>query len=276
MSGIDLGKALRELREASGKQAKTVARGAVMSPSKLSKIETGALLPGVIDVERILTALEVSEEVKTQLAEVARRMATEATAWRTYRRSGLHKHQDDLGAVEAQTGLMRLFQPSCIPGLLQTPEYVRGLLRNRDLTEDALEKMVGARLRRQEIVYDGSRSFRFLITEPVLRWRLVPSLMMAAQLDKVITMSRMPNISVGVVPLSAAMPGPPTSSFALFDTRLAIIEIPHAEITTGELRDVELYVSRFEIFERVAVYGGEMRAMVAGVRDEFLREQETL
>ncbi|GAA2915458.1 helix-turn-helix transcriptional regulator [Streptomyces thioluteus] len=275
MNPTDLGKALRELRLASGKQAKVVARSAAMSPSKLSKIENGALPPSVIDVERVLTALEVSDEVKGQLTEVARQVATEATAWRIYHRSGLHKHQDAIGAVEAQTHLMRLFQPSCVPGLLQTPEYVRGVLRNRDLTEDALEKMLGARLRRQGVLYDRERSFHFLITESVLRWRIVPPPMMAAQLDKLVTMSRMPNIAIGIVPLSGMMPTLPTSSFVVFDARLVIVEVPHAEITTSELRDVELYVSKFAAFEDVAVYGEGMRSFVVSLRDEFLSEQET-
>ncbi|MFF4159426.1 helix-turn-helix domain-containing protein [Streptomyces sp. NPDC001678] len=275
MNPTDLGKALRELREAAGKQAKAVARGAAMSPSKLSKIENGVLAPSVIDVERVLVALEVSDEVKGRLAEVARQVATEATAWRIYHRSGLHKHQDALGAVEARTSLTRTFQPSCVPGLLQTPEYVRGVLRNRELTDDALEKMIGARLRRQEVLYDRERAFRFLVTESVLRWRLIPAPMMAAQLDKLVTMSRMPNVTVGVVPLAAAMPGLPTCSFVVFDARLVIVEIPHAEITTSELRDIELYVSKFESFERVAVYGEDMHSLAAAIRDDFLSERET-
>ncbi|MBW5483138.1 helix-turn-helix domain-containing protein [Streptomyces bambusae] len=275
MNRTDLGKALRELRVASGKQAKAVARSAVMSPSKLSKIENGALPPSVLDVERILEALEVSAEVRAELAEAARRVATEATAWRIHRRTGLHKHQEEIQAVEAQTTLLRVFQPSCIPGLLQTPEYVRGVQQGSELTDDALEKMIGARLRRQEILYSGARNFRFLITESVLRWRLIPPPMMATQLDKLITMSRMPNIEIGVVPLSAPMPGLPTSSFVLFDRRLAVIEIPHAEITTSEVRDIELYEDKFEAFDRVALSGDSMWGLVAGIRDDFLSEQET-
>ncbi|MEU8460228.1 helix-turn-helix transcriptional regulator [Streptomyces sp. NPDC029003] len=276
MSRTDLGKALRELRRASGKQAKVVARSAAMSPSKLSKIENGALPPSVIDVERVLTALDVSAEVKAELAEVARRVATEATAWRIYRRTGLHKQQEAIQAIEAQTSLLRVFQPSCIPGLLQTPEYVRGVQQGSELTDDALEKMIGARLRRQEVLYDGARTFRFLITESVLRWRLIPASMMAAQLDKLISMSRLPNVEIGVIPLSAAMPGLPTSSFVLFDGRLVIVEIPHAEITTSELRDIELYAGKFDSFGRVALSGESMRSLVDGIRDDFLREQETI
>ncbi|MFD4631406.1 helix-turn-helix domain-containing protein [Streptomyces sp. NPDC058284] len=274
MNNINIGRALRELREASGKQAKAVARSAVMSPSKLSKIENEALAPSLIDVERILTALEVSEEVKARLTEAARKAATEATAWRILRRTGLHKHQDEIRAIEAQTTLMRLFQPSCIPGLLQTPEYARAILSRHGYTQGALEKMMGARLLRQEVLHDTGRTFRFVITESVLRWRIVRPSMLAAQLDKLITMSRIPNVGIGVLPLSAPMTDLPGSSFVLFDTNLAIVEIPHAEITTTEARDVELYVSKFVGFESTALVGEEMRAFVAGLRDDFLRQRE--
>ncbi|WEV27127.1 helix-turn-helix transcriptional regulator [Streptomyces sp. 71268] len=275
MKSTDIGQALRELREAGGKQAKAVARGAVMSPSKLSKIENGVLAPSVIDVERILTALEVSEEAKARLMELARQVATEATAWRIYRRSGLHKHQEEIRAIEASTRLLRLFQPSCVPGLLQTPEYVRGILKDWDLTEDALEKMVGARLKRHDVLHDEGRRFHFLVTESVLRWEVVKARSMAMQLDKLISMSRFPNITIGVIPQQGAKPGLPTSAFTLFDARLATIEVPHAEITTSEIPDIDLYLRKFQKFERVAVTGEDMRALVAGVRDDFLRQQET-
>ncbi|MFF2805708.1 Scr1 family TA system antitoxin-like transcriptional regulator [Streptomyces sp. NPDC058000] len=154
MNGISIGRALRELREASGRQAKAVARSAAMSPSKLSKIEREALTPSIMDVERVLAALEVSEEVKAGLTEAARKAATEATAWRLYRRTGLYKHQEEIRAIEAQTDLMRLFQPVCIPGLLQSPEYVRAVLSRHGYADDALEKMICSRMRRQEALYD--------------------------------------------------------------------------------------------------------------------------
>ncbi|MFB1041480.1 helix-turn-helix domain-containing protein [Streptomyces chrestomyceticus] len=275
MNNIDIGQALRELREASGKQAKVVARGAAMSPSKLSKIENGVLAPSVIDAERILAALEVSGEAKTRLMEIARQVATEATAWRIYRRSGLHKHQEEIRAIEASTTLLRLFQPSCIPGLLQTPEYVRGILEGWNLTEDALEKMVGARLKRHDVLHDEGRRFHFLITESVLRWETIGVRPMAMQLDKIISMSRFPNITIGVIPQRGAKPGLPTSAFVLFDTRLATIEVPHAEITTTEIPDIDLYLDKFRKFERVAVTGDDMRDLVSGIRDGFLRQQET-
>ncbi len=271
----DIGKALRELREASGKEAKAVARSAVMSQSKLSRIETGKVTPTVMDVERILTALGVSDEVRAKLTEVARQEATEATAWRLYRRSGLHHHQDDIRALEADTAVMRLFQPSCIPGLCQTPEYVRAIFAPKGLTEEVVSRTIGARLQRQAVLFDQAKSFRFLITESVLRWRLVSPPEMAVQLDRLVTLSRLPNVWLGVVPLSAPMTELPSSSFVLFDSRMVIVEIHHAEITTAEPRDVESYREKFERFEKLAITGEDMRATVSAIRDDFLRERGT-
>lgn len=175
----------------------------------------------------------------------ARVAATEATAWRLYRRLGFHKHQTEIQAIETQTSIMRLFQPSVIPGLLQTPEYARAVFAGKELTEEVLDRTAGARLQRQKVLYDRTRGFQFLITESVLRWQLIPAAMLATQLDRIISLSRLPNIRVGIVPLGTAMPEPPTSSFAVFDARLVIVEIPHCEITTREPKDIELYIAKF-------------------------------
>ncbi|WP_245984494.1 helix-turn-helix domain-containing protein [Streptomyces tateyamensis] len=270
----DIGSTLRELRQASGKEAKVVARSAAMSQSKLSRIETGKLAPTALDVDRILTALGVSAEIRAKLTDLARREATEATAWRLYRRSGLHHHQDAIRSMEHDTRLQRVFQISCVPGLCQTPEYIRGLLRQRELTEEAISRMVSARARRQEVLYDTEKSFRYLITESVLRWRLLPPLAMAVQLDRLITLSRLPNVRVGILPLAADMTEAPTSSFVVYDSRMVIVEIPHAEITTSEPRDVELYLEKFQRFEELAVSGSAMRELAADIRDSFLRGRE--
>jgi transcriptional regulator with XRE-family HTH domain len=94
-----LGAALRALRVASDKEAKAVARGALMSPSKLSKIENAKLAASATDVERILTAIGVSDEVKAEYTEAARASATEATAWRLLKRIGVHKGQQAAKAL---------------------------------------------------------------------------------------------------------------------------------------------------------------------------------
>ncbi|MFY4719337.1 helix-turn-helix domain-containing protein [Streptomyces sp. LaBMicrA B280] len=274
MNKAELGSALRALRLASGMEAKTVARRAAMSGSKLSKIENGSVMPSVVDVDQVLTAIGVSEEVKAEYMSVARAAATEATAWRLYRRLGYHRKQQQIQAIESRTTLLRLFQPSLVPGLLQTPEYVQAVLGRKNLTADQLTRAVGARLARQGILYEPGRRLHFIVTESVLRWRIVPPLVMAGQLDKLISVSRIPGVDLRVVPLSTRQTDFPSHSFSIKDDRMVTVETVHAELAVTDPRDVALYVEKFEGFAAVAVSGDVMRSMVEEIRDQFLREQE--
>ncbi|MGW6373130.1 helix-turn-helix domain-containing protein [Streptomyces niveus] len=270
----ELGAALRALRQASDLEAKAVARGAAMSRSKLSKIENGNALPSVVDVEQILTAIGVSDEVKAEYMAVARAAVTEVTAWRLYRRLGYHRKQQQVQALESQTTLLRLFQPSLVPGLLQIPEYVRAVIARKDLGKDQLDRAMGARLARQGVLYEAGKRFQFIVTESVLRWRIVPALVMAGQLDRLISASRLPTVEVMVVPLAARQTDFPGHSFSIKDERLVTVETVHAEVVVTDPRDVALYIDKFERFESVALSGDAARDILSRIRDDFLREQE--
>ncbi|MFJ7277559.1 helix-turn-helix domain-containing protein [Kitasatospora sp. NPDC098663] len=273
MNRTRLGAALRALRQASGKEAKAVARSAVMSPSKLSKIETGRVAPTVVDVERILAAIGVSDEVKAEYMAAARAETTEATAWRLVRRLGYHRKQQQIKALDDSTGLLRVFQPSLVPGLLQTPEYVRAVFGRKGLSEEQFSLTVSARLARQQALYDATKTLQFVITEPVLRWRLVPAAMMAGQLDRIISASRLGHVDIRVVPLAAPQTDVPAHSFVIRDDRMVTVETVHAEVTVTDPRDVEVYVRKFKGFSGAAVSGDAMRRMLEDIRDEFLGEQ---
>ncbi|MER7751496.1 helix-turn-helix transcriptional regulator [Kitasatospora sp. NPDC097643] len=272
----DLGKALRALRGASGLTGETVARRASMSPGKLSKIEHGKVLPSVVDTDLILTALGVSEAVKAQFLEQARAAATEETAWRLIHRTGLWKHQQAIQAIEEHTERLRLFQGQLIPGLLQTPEYVAAIFELiPGLSEESRARGIAARLARQQALHDRSRSFHFLVCEHVLRWRICDPSIMAMQLDRLASASRLPNVTIGILSQNTRMPDFPMTCFSLHDDRLVIVETFHSEITTRDPRDIRTYVETFDRFSSAAVYGHDMRIVAEGIRDEFLREQES-
>ncbi|MFF9027892.1 helix-turn-helix domain-containing protein [Streptomyces iakyrus] len=275
MNQAELGAALRALRQASGKEAKVVARSAVMSTAKLSKIENGRVAPATADVERILTALDVSPEIKAEYLAAARAQATEATAWRLFRRMGYHKKQQQIRALESSMTLLRLFQPSLVPGLLQTPEYIRAVLEPKGLTDEQLSRTVSARIERQRVLYDTSKALHFVVTEPVLRWRLLPPAMMAGQLDRIVSVSRLPNVDVRVAPLDAPQRDVPGHSFVIRDERVVTVETTHAEVVVTDPRDVSLYVEKFDRFASVSLAGDAMRDLVEGIRDAFLHERET-
>ncbi|GES30344.1 transcriptional regulator [Streptomyces angustmyceticus] len=271
----ELGAALRALRRASGKEAKTVARSAVMSASKLSKIETAKAAPSVVDVERVLTAIGVSDEVKEEYLEAVRAAATEATAWRLIRRMGVHKAQQQTRALEAHMTVLRLFQPALVPGLLQTPEYIRAVLARHNLGAEVLTKTISARVERQQVLYDSSKELHFVITEPVLRWRIVSASRMAEQMDRIASLSRLPHLDIRIVPLSARQRDIANHAFVVRDDRTVTVETVHADLAVTDPRDVALYIRKFEGFAAMAISGDEARSTLESIRDDFLREQET-
>lgn len=241
-----------------------------MSAGKLSKIENGRVIPSVQDVDLILTALEVSEEAKVEFLSAARVAATEEAAWRELRRMGHWKHQQAIQAIEHRTATLRLFQGQLIPGLLQTAEYAAAVFSLPPaLPEETRAKTIAARLERQSVLYDRERAFHFIVCEHVLRWLICDRPIMAVQLDRLISLSRMPNIRIDVLPLAVRMPDFPMTCFSSHDDRLVIVENFHSEITTRDPRDVSLYLETHERFAAASLRDDDMRAFVADLRDEF-------
>ncbi|MFJ3090392.1 DUF5753 domain-containing protein [Streptomyces sp. NPDC086838] len=203
-------------------------------------------------------------------------VATEATAWRLIQRAGLHKAQQRLRETEARTGLLRVFQPALVPGLLQTPEYMRAILsRHGDLTAETVRRTVSARLERQEALYDDTKRFQFVITEPVLRWLIVPHMVMAGQLDRIASASRLPNVDVRVVPLAGRKHDIPNHAFVISDDRTVSVETVHAEVGVTDPRDVALYVAKSDGFAQLGVLGTELRVLLESIREDLLRQQES-
>jgi transcriptional regulator with XRE-family HTH domain len=119
---------LREARKAVGLTGERLAARCGISQSKISKIETGKVLPSVTDVERILTALGARSDLTDELLALTRMANTEFQSTRTDMRRGLYRKQRELAALEADSAHIRFFLPTMITGLLQTPEYARASL----------------------------------------------------------------------------------------------------------------------------------------------------
>lgn len=149
------------------------------------------------------------------------------------------------------------------------------MLSRKELGDEQLARTVAARLDRQSVLYDRTKTLRFVVTEPVLRWLLVPPPVMAGQLDRLIFLSGLPNLDIRVVPLTAAQKYAPGHSFVIRDNRTVTVETLHAEMAVTDPRDVALYVKKFEHFSSGALADDAMRDFLTAVRDEFLREQET-
>lgn len=105
--------------------------------------------------------------------------------------------------VEREATSLRSFQPSVLPGLLQTEAYAHAVLSSGPLADDEVEGYVAARVARQAAVFDRPRPALavFVVDEAALR-RGEPEIMQP-QLDHLIAMAQRPRVLLHVLPLRA-------------------------------------------------------------------------
>src|SRR5579862_1955984 len=91
---IALADEIRTLRRSMGVTGVSLARQVGISQSKLSKIETGALIPSTDDLKSILTHLKAHRSITAGLVSSARSLRTEFRSWRFGHRHGLAAKQE--------------------------------------------------------------------------------------------------------------------------------------------------------------------------------------
>ena len=93
-----------------------------------------------------------------------------------------------------------------VPGLLQTEGYARALIKSgrpKDST-DAMDRLVAARMERQEIVFSENAPLLWYVLDEGALWRMVGgSVVMNEQLDRLLEAADTPGIMVQVLPFAA-------------------------------------------------------------------------
>ncbi|MFI7322093.1 helix-turn-helix domain-containing protein [Streptomyces venezuelae] len=265
-SKADLAQALRTMRTRARRTQVWLARRCNMSQTKLSNIETGRTTPGLVDVELILGALDAPPEMVAEMSALARLANTEWQSKRASWRRGLDKRQAELGGLEAECKEFRYFLPAMMTGLLATPEYIRASLSHSPVD---VSKAVAMKLERQAILYDDTKRFTFLLTEQAANWAVVPGPAMAVQIDRLISLSRLPRVRIGIIPSGTPIARGPMNTFTVYDQRLATVETFTGRIVFQEARDILEHLGVFDLYERKALFGDEAREILTCWADRY-------
>ncbi|RKT17127.1 helix-turn-helix protein [Streptomyces sp. 1114.5] len=265
-SNSDLAAVLQELRKRAGLSGVQLARRVNMSQSKISKIETGKVTPSLVDVELILRVLRTPSELVAHVTALARIANTEWQDARALRRKGLDKKQIELASLERNSTTFRYFLPTMITGLLATPDYIRASLAPfpGDHT-----KAIAKKLERQAVLYDSAKRFTFILTEQACLWPLVREQAMAMQLDRLASVSLLPNVRLGVIPMAGHMPWAPLNVFTVYDAALATVEVSTGALVFRDPRDIQEYLHEFRTFEGYSLWGDEARAKLGAWANRF-------
>lgn len=265
-----LGKRLREIRKDSGLTARELASRAGWHESKCSRIENGRTTPSDDDLS-VYTQHCGAEDQTADLVATARNIEGAYVEWRRMERSGLRRAQESVIPLWERTRHFRAYSSWLIPGPLQTCSYIEALLtsiRDRRALPDDLQAAVQVRVDKQRVLYEGGRTFAVILEESVLRHQIGGADTMAGQLGHLLSLATLPNVSLGVVPLSADRSALwPVEDFWIFDDAQVNVELVSAFLTITQPHEVSMYAQNFAGLAELAVYGAAVRSLITSAID---------
>jgi transcriptional regulator with XRE-family HTH domain len=227
---------LKALRLRAGLTGEQLAGRLRVSQPKISRVETGKSVPTAADIEAWVRATNADTEEVVELSKLLDQIATEARSWRLVNRLGLVPRQHEIADLEQSAHTICVFQPVMVPGLLQIADYARRVMEMTYTAGPDIAPAVAVRMERQTILYDQAKRFEFIITEGALRWRPGPPEMMRAQLDRLISVATLPNVTLELVPLGET-PIPLLHPFVLFDMEGEALVTAETYSTELQIRD---------------------------------------
>jgi len=218
-----LGHVLKRLRSDRNLQLAEVAKRLEISPSKLSRIETGAVEPKYRDVRDLLEIYDAPTEERDRVLD----WATEAKTpgwWEPFHPAVVaSENLDMLVSLEAESRSKRTFAIP-VAGLLQTAAYARDLLTvtHPNLPDSEIERLVEVKMRRQAVIAPDRTdapplNIHVVLDETALHRVITPEVA-RGQIRALLDRMEQPNVTVQLLPFTTGWTRA-TSTFSIFDPR---------------------------------------------------------
>ncbi|HEU5469985.1 MAG TPA: helix-turn-helix transcriptional regulator [Actinophytocola sp.] len=198
-----LGRALRELREAAVKSREDVAKALECSASKISRIENGHVGVRSTEFAALLDLYDVPLDQRKDLSALARETRKRRPRT-TYGRS-IPDWFRRFVSLEESASEIRTYNGELVPGLLQTEDYTRAVTEANPLHAPTdIERLVRARAARQaRLVGDNPPRLWVVMSEGPLRLQVGGRDVMASQLEHIVEMAKLDHVTVQVAPFAA-------------------------------------------------------------------------
>jgi transcriptional regulator with XRE-family HTH domain len=202
-----LGRYLHDLRVKTGLTARAAARELERSEPTLWRIENGHTATRSLDVEQMCRLYGATADMTKALMALAKE--TRARGWWQAYGDVVPEWLDLYIGLEAAATRIDWYESELVPGLFQTGDYARALIREHapDMSDGGIDRRVELRLARQAILRRpvDPPLLRVAFGEPVLRCLVGGARVMAGQLDRLAEASELPNVSLRVVPVAAGL-----------------------------------------------------------------------
>jgi hypothetical protein len=235
----------------------------------VSRLETGQRGASARDIRDLANLYGLDNEQRQRLTDLAR--AGKQRAWW----QPLSLPYSTYIGLEADATSIRDFGLGVMPGLLQTPDYAAAVLRAivPHRAPDEAEHLIEGRMTRQQRVLSAENppQFQAILDASVLHRVVGSRAVMRAQLQRLIEMSELPNVTVKVVPYEAGpLPVPNNKFIILSFAALALPDVVFIEGLTGDLyidrkQDTDIYSNGFHALDRLAASRGETRGIITAI-----------
>ena len=254
---ILLGSQLRMLREVKGITREEAGYAIRASGSKISRMELGRVSFKERDVTDLLKLYGVDEDETATLVALA--IQANSPGW-------WHKYGDVLPdwfqvyvGLEEAAALIRLYEVQFVPGLLQTADYARAVVRlgQPAAAPEEIARRISLRMGRQELLTTpGGPRLWAIVDEAALRRPIGGKEVMRAQLEQLILATEEPQVTLQVMPFRSGGHAAEAGAFTIM--RFPEPDLPdvvYLEQLTSALYldkrdDVEKYT---EVMERLSV-----------------------
>ncbi len=261
---------LRRLREQAGLTCEDVGRRLECSGTRISRMETGRIgaRPGdVMELLEIYGVTGAEADSLVQLARDARRKGW----WHAYGRV-LPPWFEAYVGLESDAVRLHDFQPSVVPGLLQTEDYARAVLRGAPQARRAedIGQQVALRMRRQAIL-DQPRppQVQVVLSESVLWVQVGGPAVMRAQLLRLADLAGRPDLTLQILPLRAAAHVQSVSPFTMLefadpvDPTVVYLEHLTGSLILEDVAEVRSYRALFDHLRAAALGPGPSADLIA-------------
>jgi transcriptional regulator with XRE-family HTH domain len=226
-----LGRYLRQHREAAAITVKAAADVLECSFQKVWRIEKGAVPVRGTDVKLLCQAYKVAPDMTEALVGLARE--TRAKGWWQSYGDAVPDWFELYVGLEGAASRIRKFEPSLIPGLLQAHAYMAAVIHadRPDMADEDVDRRIALKQERQGLLsrhFPAPPSLEVIVSEAVLWAAPETPGAMAQQLWHLLKANELPHVSVRVLPTST---GPHRASGS---GAFTILEFPSADGEKGE------------------------------------------
>ncbi len=264
---------LRRLREEAGLSQAEVSEKTDINLATLHRIETAKTKPQLRTLNALLDAYGATGSRRTGLVKLQKEAK---------QRGWLHGFEADLpGQYSAYIGLEAEAQQAInyeslfVPGLLQTEDYARAVIRGvrPTTTDDEVEIRVAARLQRQALL-EGDTPLRLwaILDEAALSRTVGSDAVMRDQLAHLVRQAKRPHVTLQVVPFSAGAHSGMPGSFIVLKFGTDDPDVIHIDSMAGGLflekeADIQRYNYICEHLRAVALSPNDSAALIASLRE---------